>query len=149
MLQYWLQDLLKPVLTGVKVTVDYEPDTPTYATIFYEGGAQPGKYDISWRYPRFMIWVESDDWGRAQYLAYLIFKTVHNYHKKHGVQQITVEYQNERGEVLDTEEVELHKLEAASDPNPLGILDGKMRYSLNFTATITNQKEETTDETSA
>lgn len=146
MIQYWLKDTLKPIASGVKITVDYEPDAKTYITVFYEGGGMPAQFDIDWRYPNYMIWVESEDWGKAQYLAHLIFDNLQQYCRKNGKQQILVEYQDVNGQVLSTELVELHSLTAMGDINPLGILDGKMRYSLNFAARITNIREETTNE---
>ena len=146
MIQRWLKDQLVAAYPGVIFAADYEPDANQSGTVFYEGGGAPARFDAKFRYPRYMIWIESDDWGMAEYLAQSIFETLHELHLKTGPQLVEVEYRDRSGEIIATEQVYLHRIVADGGPNRIGVDGEKMQYSINFDTTITNQKEETTDE---
>lgn len=131
MIQEWLRDKLKPVLPTLGWTVDYESQAKNGATVFYEGGSAPARFDIHWRYPRYMVWLSADDWELADYAAQKIYDTLHLIEPE----DITVEYRA-GGQVMETKTYRLKHLKAESDPNPIGIEDGKRLYSINFTATM-------------
>lgn len=144
MIQYFLKDVLDQTLTRpVTITVDYEPDLETYMTVFYEGpGGQPDPYDRKLQRLRYMVWIESEDWGLATYLAREVYLALHEYA---GRPVIEVEYFDKDNVKLDSEFVLLLDLDAAGEPNPLGIEEGKRRFSVNFDAILTTIKEETTN----
>ena len=142
MIQYWLKDLVAAKFPGVKVTADYEPNVKTYITVFYEGGGEPGRYDIDFQFPRYMVWIESDDWGKAEWMAREIYKLLHDYPAQPVIE---VEYFDKFNNLLGSENVKLFQLEVAGDINPLGVEEGSRRYSVNFDATITLLKEENTN----
>lgn len=139
MIQYWLKDRLAEVLPDLLLTADYQPDSKTYATVFYEGGGEPGRYDLKYQTLRYMVWVESDDWGFAEYVARKVFLALHEYPERPVIE---VDYLDKDNVLLLREYVMLHSLSAAGEVNPLGVLEGKRRYSVNFDATITLKKEE-------
>lgn len=144
MIQYWLKDQISAALSGVDVTVDYEPNNDTYVTVFHEGGGDPGRYDLNDRHPNYMVWVQSADFNYAEYLANEIYKLLNALHKKTGTIPITVEYY--KGSVLiDSDTVYLQRLSAEGDVNRIGVEDGAMQYTINLSTTIL-QKEETINE---
>lgn len=136
MIQYWIRDRLKEAAPNVRWTVDVSPDVPTSATVFFEGGAEPFRYDFQFEYPSYMIWVESTDLGMAEYLARLVYLTLHNYHLAHPFEPIDVTYYTDTGEELGQESFVLQKITALSPPNPIGMDGKKMQYSVNFESTI-------------
>ena len=140
MIQFWLKDQLAAAIPATTITADYEPDLATYMTVFYEGGGAPGDHDIKWRFPVYMVWVESTDWGLAEYLAQQAFNTLHEQHERLGPQEILVEYVDNSGTVLGTETVILHRIKSAGEVNRIGVQDGKMQYSINFETTISNKE---------
>lgn len=146
MIQYWLGDLLKAEFPGNRkdITVDYLTERDTNIVVYYEGSSAPGRFDINRLDLNYMVWVESKDWGFAEYVANRIFDMLHKYHEKHGRPLIEVEHVNANMEVLATEMVKLHRVFAAGHINPLGVEDGKMQYTINFETTIT--KEEHTND---
>lgn len=133
MIQYWIKDKITALLPELTVTVDYEANENSYATVFYEGGTAPGRFDIKTQTMRYMVWIESDDWGFAEYVAHMIYKELNEY----DVQEvIAVEFIDKNGTVLFTEDVHLLKITANGEVNPLGILEGKRRFSINFDAAL-------------
>lgn len=135
MLQYWLKDQLQQEMPGVQITVDYEAATNEFITVFAEGGGQPGAYDLQDRHPNYMVWIESDDFGFAEYLAERVYETLHNRHKRFGSVEVDIDYYKGQT-LLKTTHVTLQKLIAQGDVNRIGVEDNKMQYSVNFTATI-------------
>lgn len=133
MIQYWMKDQIAEVLTDLVVTADYEPDEKTYVTVFYEGGSAPGPFDSTLQTLRYMVWVESDDWGFAEYAARMVHKTLNGYPEQ---PVIAVDYIDKDGKLLFMENVQILKITAQGDLNPLGVLEGKRRYSVNFDAVL-------------
>lgn len=143
MIQEWLKDRLKAALPQAKWTVDYEPNnSDQFGTVYYEGGGAPGGGDFNYRYPRFMVWIESEDWTMAEYIAQTVFDELHNLHKWSGKQSIHVVYTDKNNQVIREEDVTLHSITAAGDPNRIGVEDGKMQYSVNFETHITKNEGE-------
>lgn len=134
---------LKTHLPGINIEVDYLSEAPTSVVVYYEGSGQPARHDINRYDMNYMIWVESTDWGLAEYLANQIFDYFHEYHKRERP-LIAVNYVNEQMEILATESVKLHTMFASSHINPLGVDDGRMQFTVNMQAIIT--KEETPNE---
>lgn len=140
MIQYWIKDQIVAAMPGVAVTVDYQPNSKEHVTIFYENGGSPGRFEIPTDAPRYMIWVQSPDFGYAEYLAERIKDLLHQIHHRRGTRDIAVEYY--RKNVLHTTEmVELQKLSVENGPNRIGVEDGAMQYTVNLLAIIT-QKED-------
>lgn len=141
MIQSWIKDQLKAALPSMDWTVDYESQDDHAATVFYEGGGDPSTYDIDYRYPRYMVWISSVDFEEAEYVADEVFDLLHQIRNV----PLTIHfYQN--GKVVKTKAVILKKLIASTSPLRIGVEEEKMLYSVNFDATIIDQKEETTDE---
>lgn len=140
MIQFWMKDQLAAAIPGILFTADYEPDAATYGTVFYEGGGSPADYDVKYRYPVYMVWVESTDWGLAEYVAQEVFDALHEWHERNNPREILVEYVNQANEVLGTDLVVLHKIRCAGEVNRIGVEDGKMQYSINFETTITEKE---------
>lgn len=136
-------DQLKAEFPTDNITVDYLTEADTNIVVYFEGGGPPGRFDINRNDLNYMVWVESTDWGYAEYMANQIFNFFHKYHEK-ARPLIVVEYVNANMDVLASETVKLHRMFAAGSVNPLGVDDGKMQYTINFETTIT--KEEPTDE---
>lgn len=143
MIQLWIRNQLEPLLPKFNWTVDFEATGDLKATVYYEGGADVTGADLYYRHPRYMVWIESTDWGLAEFAAYAVFRHLS------GIQGVfvPVEYSNDAGEILDTKTVYLKNIEPSGEPNRMGVEDGRMIYSINFDALITNTKEEKTDET--
>lgn len=131
MIQEWIRDQVKAELPQLDWTVDFESQATNGATVFYEGGSAPGMFDIDWRYPRYMVWVTAEDWELAEYAAQKVFDTLHLIKGT----DITVVYKSDN-EVVESKTYRLKKLYAESDPNPIGIEEGKRLFSINFTATM-------------
>lgn len=141
MIQHWLKEVLRTTIPDTKFTADYEPEkTATYGTVFYEGGGDPARYDAKYRYPRYMVWVESDDWGLAEFIAQQVFDSLHEYDLKSGREEIVVEYRNRNDEIIGTDTIVLHKITAAGEVNRIGVIEGKMTYSVNFETTISKKE---------
>lgn len=141
MLQFWLKDKIAERMPGRRITVDYAKVSPTFLVVYYEGGAAPSPYDLKWREQRYMVWIESEDWGLAQHMAFQIYEWFHEYEQ--GLEtreEIDIDFLDANNQLLNTQTVFLHSLTAASEPNPLGVEDGRMRYSVNFDAKLTKKK---------
>lgn len=143
MIQYWMGEKLRTVFPGQKIDVDYLSEADTSIVVYYEGSGEPGRFDIEKESLNYMVWIESKDWGFAEYAARTVYNFFHKYHEKERP-SIVVDYVNKDMEVLDSETVYLHRCFASSNINPLGVEDGRMTYSVNFQTTIT--KEETQNE---
>lgn len=141
MIQSWIRDQLSDALPSMDWTVDYESQSDHAATVFYEGGGDPSTYDIAYRYPRYMVWISSVDFEEAEYIAQAVFDLLHTVRNV----PLTIHFY-QKGEVVKTKNVILKKLIAATSPNRIGVEEDKMLYSVNFDATIIDQKEETTNE---
>lgn len=139
MIHYWIKDQLQAALPNVEVTVDYEPNEKEYLTVFFEGGGAPGRHDLNDRYPNYMVWIQSPDYGYAEYLAETVFNLFNQYTAR-GAVDISVEYYK-GNQLLRTEVVELQHMVAVSEPNRIGVEDGAMQYTVNLATRIT-QKEE-------
>lgn len=136
MIQYWMKTQLAARFPNVRITVDYEATDKQFITIFYEGGSAPGENDMPTRKPRYMVWIQSDDFGYAEYMAQEVFKLFHQMHRRRTTKEIDVEYYKNNIKIA-SETILLHKLVAESDPNRIGAEDGAMQYTVNFTAVTT------------
>lgn len=132
-------DKLKAAFPDTNITVDYLTEADTNIVVYYEGSGPPGRYDIDREDLNYMVWVESTDWGYAEYMANQVFNYFHKYHEKE-TPVIDVEFVNAQMEVLATQTVKLHRVFAAGSVNPLGVDDGRMQYSINFVTTIIKEE---------
>lgn len=140
MIQYWMKDQMQPLMNGVRLTVDFEPDADNYGTVFYEGGGAPDRHDFNIRRPNYMVWIQSTDWGQAELLAQEAFDLFHAYHKRFPDTEIAVEFYK-ANQLIKTEHYILKSMFAVGDPNPLGVDNGKMQYSVNVETMLIKKGE--------
>lgn len=137
MIQDFLMNKLKPLLPDLEWSVDYRFKKPgkSTGTVYYEGGGQPGQYDVPTRYPRYMVYISSSDWDYAQYAAQVVFDSLH----KLKNETVEVEFYKD-GNVVATKSYRVFFIAAASDPLPLGVESDVMDYSVNFDVTLVEIK---------
>lgn len=140
MIQHWMGEQLKIEFPGNNITVDYFEEADTNIVVYYEGSGEPARFDLQINELNYMVWVESKDWGFAEYIAYQIYDYFHRFHER-SKPLILVEFLNADNEVLATEYVKLHQSFAASKPNPIGVADGRMQYSINFEIKLSKEEQ--------
>lgn len=138
MIQFHLTDVLRAALPDLKWSTDYRTGTDDTGTVYYEGGASPGQYDVPSRRPRYMVYIQSSDWAYAEYAATKASEVLHKYHNP----DIAVEYYKDNA-LIDTKHVYLQALIQQGGINPIGVENDVMDYSINFDAYIIENKEET------
>lgn len=137
MIQFHLTDILKAELPDLKWSTDYRTATDNAGTVYFEGGASPGQYDVPSRRPRYMVYISSSDKAYAEYAARKASKVLHLYSNP----DILVEYYKNQ-QLIDTEHFYLQKLLQQGDINPIGVDNNVMDYSINFDAYLIENKEE-------
>ncbi|OAK70095.1 hypothetical protein [Lederbergia galactosidilytica] len=137
MIQEFLMNRLQPLLPDLEWTVDYKTADDNTGTVYYEGGGQPDQYDVPTRYPRYMVYLSSSDWDYVQYAAQVVFDSLHKLQN----QIVKVDFYS-KGNVVASKSYRVFLIIAASDPNPLGVDNDVMDYSVNFDVTLTEIKEE-------
>lgn len=137
MIQEFLMNKLKPLLSDLEWTVDYKTADDNTGTVYYEGGGKPGEYDVPIRYPRYMVYISSSDWDYAEYAAQAVYDRLH----KLANESVIVEFKKD-GNVVATKSYRVFLMTATSEPLPLGVENDVMDYSVNFDVTLTEIKEE-------
>lgn len=138
MIQFHLMDKLKEALPDLEWSGDYRSGTDNVGTVYYEGGADRGRYDVPYRHPRYMVYISSSDWDYAEYAANKAADLLHMYENP----SIVVEYY-QKDRLIDSKELHLQKLFQQGDVNRIGVENGIMDYSVNFEAHIIEYKEAT------
>ncbi|CEI81306.1 hypothetical protein BN997_01124 [Oceanobacillus oncorhynchi] len=137
MIQYHLMQKLQPILPDLEWTVDYKTADDNTGTVYYEGGGSPGEYDVPTRFPRYMVYISSSDWGYAEYAAQVVHDALH----KLTNESVIVEFFKD-GNVVATKSYRVFFIKAASEPIPLGVANDKMDFSVNFDVNLVENKEE-------
>lgn len=138
MIQQYLKDILETQLPSLDWSVSHRHGDENKATVYYEGGGQPGLYDVPNRYPNYMVYLSSSDWEYVEYAAHMVLGILH---KRTG-DIITVEFKQD-GDVIDSKTFKLFWIEAQGEPNDLGVDAQQIRaFSVNFRVTLTEMKEE-------
>lgn len=137
MIQYHLMQKLKLILPDLEWTVDYKTASDNTGTVYYEGGGSPEIYDVPIRYPRYMVYISSSDWDKAEYAAQAVYDALH----KLTNESVTVEFEKD-GNVVATKSYRVFLIKAASEPLPIGVENNVMDYSVNFDVTLVENKEE-------
>ncbi len=137
MIQYHLMKKLQLILPDLEWTVDYKTADDNTGTVYYEGGGTPEIYDVPIRYPRYMVYIASSDWGKAEYAAQAVYDALH----KLTNESVTVEFMKD-GNVVTTKSYRVFLVKAASEPQRIGVDNGVMDYSVNFDVTLVENKEE-------
>ena len=125
MIQRYLKDYLKDVIPELTWTMDYYTGEDTTGTVYYEGGSKPPSNDVNTRYPTYMVYIRSSNWGLASTAAQKVFDTLH---KKSNFG------------VTGALSYHVFFIEAVSEPNRIGVKDGIMDYSINFDATLIREE---------
>ncbi|WP_342512794.1 hypothetical protein MKY34_19635 [Sporosarcina sp. FSL K6-1522] len=131
MIQSFLKEKLKKLLPDLTWTVDYKTANDNTGTVYYEGGGKPAEYDVSTRYPRYMVLLSSSDWEYAEHAAQVVFDSLHKI--MHETVQVDF-FKN--GDVVATKRYRVFLITAASEPLPLGVENDVMDYSVNFDVTL-------------
>lgn len=137
MIQFHLTDILKAELPDLRWSTDYRTATDNAGTVYLEGGASPGQYDVPSRRTRYMVYISSSDKAYAEYAATKASEVLHKYHNP----DIPVEY-FKGNTLLETKHFYLQKLLQQGDINPIGVDNNVMDYSINFDAYLIENKEE-------
>lgn len=130
MIQKFIMEQLAPSFPDLEWTYDSRSGEET-ATVYEEGGGQPGQFDVPVRYPRYMVYLSSSDLDYVAYAAYKINEMV----PALVGSKVTVEFLKS-GEVIDSTNVYIKSIAAVGVPNDLGIQNGKRDFSLNFETQI-------------
>ncbi|MFD2924169.1 phage tail terminator protein [Halobacillus naozhouensis] len=143
MIQKYLKDELKLLIPDLTWTIDFRSAPDHTGTVYSEGGGAPGQYDVGMRYPTYMVYIRSSNWGYAKTVAEKVYKALHK--KKDFT--ATVEQHDRQGNVTGSTSYHVFFVSAVSDPIPIGVQDDIMDYSINFDVTLTEIKEEMTNGT--
>lgn len=137
MIQTYIRNILSDALPSLNWTVDYKTANDETGTVYYEGGSKPGEYDVPTRFPRYMVYISSSDWGFAEFAAMKAKELIH----KRGGDIVRVDY-TKGEEIIETKVFKIQMIRASGDINPLGVENGVMDFSVNFDADLIEMKEE-------
>ncbi|PAE17291.1 hypothetical protein CHH91_04610 [Virgibacillus sp. 7505] len=132
MIQEYLMNRLAAKFPGLTWTTSFYTNNDNTGTIYYEGGSKPSTYEDKMRYPRYMIWLRSSKWA---YLESLVDQIHEELHEK-GNFTVAVPLYDEQERQIGEDLLHVYFIEAASDPNRIGVQDDVMEYSLNFDVTL-------------
>ncbi|MFB1100911.1 hypothetical protein [Terribacillus sp. JSM ZJ617] len=136
MIQRYLAELLGEKFPELTWTYGFYSNDDNTGTVYYEGGGKPSTYEDGTRYPRYMIWLRSSAWSYVESLGSQIQEELH----RKGDFDVTVPIFNAQEEQIGEEQYHVYLIEAAGDPNQIGVQDNVMEYSLNFDVTLTKIK---------
>jgi hypothetical protein len=136
MIQRYLADVLREKFPDLTWTFSFYSNSDNTGTVYYEGGGKPSSYEDEMRYPRYMIWLRSSAWSYVESLGSQIQDELH----RKGDFDVTVPIFNAQEEQIGEERYHVYLIEAAGDPNRIGVRDNVMEYSLNFDVTLTKIK---------
>lgn len=124
MIEKYFADELKILYPDWNISEDYFEAADNIIAIYNEGGngADPAN-ETNPLYPDFMIWLSSSNWETVKKIAYEVYKHFHN-------------IRNIRVTNYDNVTFQVNMIVADSFPNRIGIEDGKMQYSINFSTDI-------------
>lgn len=132
MIQTYLAERLEAVVPFLRWGDSYRTSDDGVGTVYYEGGGSPDEYDVPNRYPRYMVYLTSSDWGGVEYAAEQVFQDLH----KAGGFDVTVEFTRD-GQVVATKVVRVRIITAQGGPNDLGVQDNIRAFSVNFDVWLT------------
>lgn len=124
MIARYFADQLKQKYPDWKVSENFYTATDYIMAVFDEGGGEPDPdNETNPLRPAFMIWLSSSDWAATIRIAYEIFKLFHN-------------QRNFQVTDYDGNTFHVNMIVAETMPLRIGVNDGKMQYSINFSAHI-------------
>ncbi|AKQ08588.1 tail terminator [Bacillus phage vB_BceS-M2] len=123
MIQDYFVNECKAAYPELEWSVDYYEGAGNKGVVYLEQGDPPENYDVGWRYPYYMFFIRSEDFYRAEQIAYSIFERFNKRLK-------------ERFTTTDGQVYDIIFIEASSDVNRLGVREGCMEYTVNFKATL-------------
>jgi len=133
MIQRYLAELLGEKFPDLTWTYSFYSNSDNTGTVYYEGGGKPSTYEGRTRYPRYMVWLRSSAWAYVESLANQIQEELHG----KGDFIVTVPIFNDQEEKIGEEQYHVYLIEAAGEPNSIGVQDNVMEYSINFDVTLT------------
>jgi len=141
LIQGFLREYLAGVLPELRWTESYRSDDSNVGTVYAEGGSSPDEYDVPNRYPSYMVYISSPDWGLAQTAAEIAFEQLKNLK---GV-RVPVTFEKDDGEPVMTHVFWLWRTRMQGEPNDLGVQNGIRDFSINFDVLLTEMKEDETN----
>lgn len=139
MIQSYLKERLREVLPDLRWSESRRSSDSDVGTVYYEGGGSPDEYDVPNRYPRYMVYISSPDWGYAEYAAEVAFQTL----KELGDEKVSIAFEKD-GRIVAEKDVWLWRTRMTGEPNDLGVENGVRDFSINFDVLLTEMKEEIT-----
>lgn len=128
MIHRYLKNQAQVAIPEIKWTINYYAGKNDVAAIYTESGGLPDTYDFKWRYPEYMVFIRMKDWDKAEVVAEKVRSLFHN------KEDFRVE---EKGRFFY-----IQSIYALSEPLRLGVSeDDKMEYSINFRATLREEKD--------
>ncbi len=128
MIEEYLMNQAKEIAPELEWTVNYVTGEEATGTVYDEGGSIGNvNNDADTMYPNYMFWIRSPktNWDAAKVVAYQLYT---HFHKKSVDDVVHVPELDKNYRVLF--------MQAMSPPNPIGVIDDVMVYSLNIQATI-------------
>lgn len=120
------------------VTYDFRPREDNVVTVYYEGGEDPGEYDVPYRYPRYMVYHASSDWDYAETAANQVFEFLSTLEG----QTVTVDFLGRNGETLFQKLYMIQQADPQGDVLPVGVVNNIREVSVNYQFTLIELKEE-------
>lgn len=137
MIQSYLREQLADWLPELTWTESYRTNNEDVGTVYYEGGSSPGEYDVPNRSPSYMVYLSSRNWDYVSYAAEVVFERLQELHEV----AIPVVYEKDSVPVM-SRTFWLWQIRMTGEPNDLGVENGIRDFSINFTARLTEMKEE-------
>lgn len=132
MIQTYLAERLEKVVPFLRWGDSYRTSDDGVGTVYYEGGGSPDEYDVPNRYPRYMVYLTSSDWGGVEYAAELVYKELHTA----GGVDVTIEFTKD-DVVVASKVVRVSFIKAAGEPQDLGVQNNIRAFSVNFDVLLT------------
>jgi hypothetical protein len=123
MIQEYFKSIAEFTYPNFVWSADYYLEEDNTGTIFYEGGGQPSTNDLGLRYPSYMIMLRSSNWEVVEDTAESLLTTFHLAQNQ--------SFTTSRGKTY-----EIIYIEAQGEPIRLGVINGKMEYTINFNCTL-------------
>lgn len=136
MIQDYLREELKVILPELEWTSNYYTGGDNTGTVYYEGGSGSDIYESDLRYPTYMVYIRSSDWYFSERAAQM----VHDYfHRKSNFTAVINQYDKDEN-VVGVKTYHVFFIQDVGEPNPIGVENGIMDYSVNFQVTLKEVK---------
>lgn len=136
MIQKFLSEKVKALVSDMLVTYDFKPREDNTITVYFEGGTDPNEYDLPIRHPRYMVYLSSSDWDYVESLSNQVFDLLSNLDS----QMVDVDFLGRGGETLYTKLYKIQSISPQGDLIPLGISNNIRNFSMNFEVTLIEAK---------